>query len=371
MRNALSGLFIILSLGLFANDGAYYTSGNQLIPINETDVSVTKEILQIIRINENEVKIIVDYVFFNPTNTKSIIVGFEAPSPNGDVIGYPKEGKHPYIKEFTVLMNDKYLSYNTALVMDSNYNDNGHIKSKSLNEIVDTNFDPNYPNFYYVNYFNATFKKGFNKIKHEYIFKLASSIENNYSINYILTAANRWANKQIDDFTLIVDLGDYCDYNISRDFFTKFEGWSQANKLTDGIGHYYNTFNSNPMRVFTNNQPIVFKKLNFQPKGELYIYSKRNILSLDITEFNYKNHPLDYDLNNFHFITSTSDEASFKIIRNYPYARRGYIFKTKMIQAYYESQEWYVPNTNYIANFNELTEKEKKWLKELKAKHKI
>ena len=109
MEKVLFIFCIILSFNLIANDGSYYTSGNQLIPINETDISVKKEILQIIRINENEVKIIVDYDFINPTDTKEIIVGFEARSPGGDVNGYPKDGKHPYIKDFTVLMNGNYL----------------------------------------------------------------------------------------------------------------------------------------------------------------------------------------------------------------------------------------------------------------------
>ena len=369
MKKALLGFLIFLSFSLFANDGSYYTSGNQLIPINETDISVKKEILQIIRINENEVKIIVDYDFINPTDSKKIIVGFEAPSPSGDVSGYPKDGKHPYIKDFTVLMNGKYLTYNTALVMDSNYVENGTIKSKSINDIVDDDFDENYPDFYYVNYFNATFKKGLNKIKHEYIFKLAGSVETNYSIDYILTAANRWANKQIDDFTLIIDLGNYCDYNINRSFFTGFDGWTQANKLIDGTGFSYEEIKTNPMRVFTNDKPIIFKKSNFKPKGELQIYSKRNFSSYDIKEFNYKNHYLDFDLNNFRFVTETTDEDSFKVLRNYPFARRGYMFKTELIQKYFESLEWYVPDENYTANIDGLTDKEKKWLNELKAKN--
>lgn len=368
MKKVLFGFFILLTLSLVANDGSYYTSGNQLIPINETDISVKKEILKIVRINENEVQITVDYDFINPTDTKEIIVGFEAPSPSGDVDGYPKEGKHPYIKDFTVLMNGEYLTYKTALVTDSNYVENGAIKSKSINDLVDDNFDMNSPGFYYVNYFNARFKKGLNKIKHEYIFKLAGSVENNYSIDYILTAANRWANQQIDDFTLIIDLGDYCDYNINRSFFTGFDGWSQANKLMDGTGFSYEEMKTKPMRIFTNDKPIIFKKLNFKPKGELRIYAKRNYSTYDIKAFNYRNQLLDYDLHNFRFMTSTVDDASFKILRNYPFARRGYVFKTEMIQKYYESLDWYVPNKDYTAKVNDLTAEEKKWLSELKAK---
>lgn len=367
MKKALLGFFIIWSFKLIANDGAYYTSGNQLIPINETDISVKKEVLQIVRINENEVKIMVDYDFYNPTDTKELIVGFEAPSPSGDVNGYPKDGKHPYIRDFTVLMNGQYLHYKTALVLDSNYVKNGIIKSKAIDEIIDENFDENSPDFYYVNYFNATFKKGLNKIKHEYVFKLASSVETNYSIDYILTAANRWANKQIDDFTLIIDMGDYSDFNINRSFFTGFDGWNGANKLMEGAGFPYEDIKPNPMRVLTNDKPIIFKKLNFKPKGELFIYSRRDFASYDIQTFNCKEHSLPLDLDNFKFLTSTTDDESFKILRNYPFARRGYVFKTEEIQKYYESLDWYVPNTEYSANVKELSEIEQKWLNELKS----
>lgn len=39
---------LLSSLGR-ANDGVFYTSGNQLIPITETEISVKKEILSITR----------------------------------------------------------------------------------------------------------------------------------------------------------------------------------------------------------------------------------------------------------------------------------------------------------------------------------
>ena len=43
--------FILCFYGFFTegytNDGAFYMAGNQLVPINETDISVKKEILYI------------------------------------------------------------------------------------------------------------------------------------------------------------------------------------------------------------------------------------------------------------------------------------------------------------------------------------
>jgi hypothetical protein len=69
----------------FANDGAYYVSGNHLIPMYESDIVVKKEILTIKRISDDNVTITVYYEFFNRKNSKQLDVGFEASSPEGDM----------------------------------------------------------------------------------------------------------------------------------------------------------------------------------------------------------------------------------------------------------------------------------------------
>ena len=82
----------------------------------ESDIRITKEILQIKRIDEEWVKITVDYTFENPSEDKNIIVGFEAsaPSGDGDISGWPKT--HPYMRGFEVVMNDQSLTYQSAIV---------------------------------------------------------------------------------------------------------------------------------------------------------------------------------------------------------------------------------------------------------------
>ena len=41
---------LLLSTALYANDGAFFGSGNHLVPIRETDISVQKEILYLKKI---------------------------------------------------------------------------------------------------------------------------------------------------------------------------------------------------------------------------------------------------------------------------------------------------------------------------------
>ena len=66
------------------------------------------------------------------------------------------------------------------------------------------------------------------------------------SCAYFLTAANRWANNGIDDFTLILNLGD----------------------LT---GAYYGIEGVNAEEWKNEDGTIILRKKKFHPEGELYI----------------------------------------------------------------------------------------------------
>lgn len=46
-----------------------------------------------------------------------------------------------------------------------------------------------------------------------------------YFFPYSLTPACRWANKQIDDFTLIVDMGDRASFVMPKTFFSSASEW--------------------------------------------------------------------------------------------------------------------------------------------------
>lgn len=52
-----------------------------------------------------------------------------------------------------------------------------------------------------------------------------------HDFKYILTAANRWANRQIDDFTLNLSMSDYTNFYVNATFFSSADEWT-----IDGIG---------------------------------------------------------------------------------------------------------------------------------------
>lgn len=366
MKQFLTFSFLIFFATLtFSNYGAYYASGNHLIPISETDISVKKEILTLKKIRNQYIEVTVYYEFFNPKEEKAITVGFEAFSPYGDADGRPKNLQHPYIGDFTVNLNNQILSYKTAYVTDSNYIKNGHAVSADINKLIPN--DDSYvsdAHFYYVYHFDAKFKKGKNIIKHTYNYNISNGIEYNYDFKYILTAANRWGNKQIDDFTLNIDMGEFEQFSIDKAFFKDSSDW-----LINGIGKTAkgkpgeNRYNEkDALKFFIQKGNIIFQKLNFKPKGELFLYPLNYVTndSFDIESY------LPFSYYQHFIINPPKDGLSQKIPKNLSFARRGYIFTNPEIQNYYTKMDWYIPNPNYIPNIDMMEEVEKKWVERWK-----
>ena len=52
---------------------------------------------------------------------------------------------------------------------------------------------------------------------------------------------------------------------------------------------------------------------------------------------------------------------NLKILRNLPYAKRGYIFKSNDLMKFYKSQSWYHPNIQYSPKLSDLTNPEQNW----------
>ena len=137
---------------------------------------------------------------------------------------------------------------------------------------------------------------------------------------YILTAANGWANGQIDDFTLIVDMGDFRNYYINQTFFKGTKNWNNAALLylcnpfaydMDVMGmHIGRGLEICSLQVRTKEEPLVYKQKDFRPKGELMIwrnhdeyssmdgfYEYYSVLS-DTGVFDIKEHQLWYSFHN-------------------------------------------------------------------------
>lgn len=221
MKHLLTTLLLVLALGARANDGIYYTSGNFLVPIAETDISVAKEILTITIGKDSLAMVDVYYEFFNGGEAKTVTMAFEAEAPAGDMWQpLNQQGVHPCIKDFTVTMNGKTLVYDNKVIA-IHFGEAGRVTDftpldmtqwKGVGD-VDNDFLPScdcvynasldsITSFAYGYFFKAPFAKGKNIVHHTYSFRMSRNVTEKFLIPYWLTPATRWANNQVDDFTL-------------------------------------------------------------------------------------------------------------------------------------------------------------------------
>ena len=128
-----------------------------------------------------------------------------------------------------------------------------------------------YP-FDYVYHFKAKFRPGLNIVQHTYEYDLSFSVGEEFHFPYVLTAANRWANHQIDDFTLNINMGDHESFRIKQTFFDKSTDWT-INGLGMAMKCDWPTWDTVKNGVIFHIQKgsVSFHKQNFHPDGELHV----------------------------------------------------------------------------------------------------
>ncbi len=365
-------LAICFATPLSANDSSYFASGNQIIPLQETDISVKKEILTIKRIDGNKVRITVDYTFLNPKDEKSLLMGFEADTPYGDTIETPKNGHHPYIENFSVNFNGKGIPHKVSYLTPAHQQDG---KSKNKYTIDDLNKNHLIPNLdsknatdkIYVYHFPATFPPGETKVIHTYDYAISGAVFTSTSIDYLLTPALRWANNQIDDFTLTIDLGEFQQYHLYPSFFDNLDNWTTQGRVKIAMENVKNEMSdvtAPMMTVWQHHGSVTFHAKNFKPKGELSLFANRFLIREEILDAK----SLKLSLQEYpwlHDELTLKDEFTRKALENLPYARRGYVFQNKELKAFYESQPWHMPDPDY--KHPTLSESEKEWLQKLRG----
>ncbi|MBI1306679.1 MAG: YARHG domain-containing protein [Bacteroidetes bacterium] len=364
LRSALVILINLVCFKVNANDGVYYSSGNHLIPITESDISIKKEVLKLTKLGDKHIGVSVQYEFFNPGEDKEVIVGFEAFSPSGDVNAAPKYGQHPFISGFTVTLNNDDLLWECAIVSDTGQYVHGKISGINLDTFKGVK-EGNYVDFYYVYHFKANFKKGINHIEHTYYYNLSGSVDYRYNFEYILTAANRWANHQIDDFHLIIDPGIGEELNIMNSFFDFASDWHLSGH-GKAISSVFSYDTSKKTTVFyVQSGTVEFRTLNFKPKGELFVFDWNyyGFHANEADSFDHFTSELPFAIEKQDYILPPKTKYDRDILNNLPFARRGYVFHKNWIQDYFENHvEWYVPDPNYKIDLSALTSKEIEWV---------
>lgn len=282
--------FVLMTCSLLtasANDGVYFTSGNFLVPTQETDISVDREILTITIGNDGFARVDVYYEFMNHGASKTVTMAFEADAPyNADA---PKNlrGPHPYINHFTANMNGQSLSYDNALV-PLRYTDgkaNADFTPLDLtqwkndkeapplvdlpnNLLYNAKLDSIVP-FAYAYFFKATFQQGRNIVRHTYRYRMSYNVAQRFTIPYWLTPATRWANHQIDHFTLRITADEPTSFCLADSLFR--DAPFTTNRHND-IYHLSNDMN--PSMIFARigaGDTLTWQATHFRPTADMRI----------------------------------------------------------------------------------------------------
>lgn len=338
-------LLLAICLTASANDGEYYVSGNQLVPINDTDISCAKEVLTIDLNDDGFARVDVQYEFVNNGPEKVVDMGFEANRPHNDGSEVNPSGVHPHIFDFMVTLNGERLSYtNTIIREDTQKEVTFPIDPSELEDV----------NYFYSYVFKARFKAGKNVIHHTYRYRMSYGIGRTFDVPYWLTPAKRWANHQIDDFTLRISTPSFKQFMIEAKLFKgePFRVVSGKGKVREVAYKDY----EDHIEIALRNGTVEWHKMNFDPSDDI------DILSSDTYSFFNEDNKLGsfYDRSD-RYIPRYSNEYTKeekRILRNLPYANRGYVFKDKGLQKYFNEIWWYMPDPSWKQDTSDFTNKE-------------
>lgn len=330
-----------------ANDGSFWARGNTLFPLKETTVQLKKEILNLTK-KDNWMQVDVYFEFYNSGNGKDLLVGFVTPPADGDVSD--KAAGHPQIKDFTVVVNNDTLKYKISRTDKSGF------------RLADKQIDGQ--DFIY--YFKVNFVQGLTKIRHSYQYRGGESISTIHGYDYRLTTGTTWANKEIEDFELNIDMGKDVFFSVPYSFNKSRTNWEivglgKINTVTPVLLEYYERINKLNM-VYIREGKLSYKTKHFKPLSDLSINIYRPYLELNTwTEDTKQNEFKDLREYMHHFTEIDSirkkctylSDYKLRLLINLPYARAGYDFKTPELKKVFSKCLWYLPDSNIQAIFKE------------------
>ena len=361
-------LLLLLCTCLFsrANDGVFYANGNVLVPVAETDISVAKEILTITVGEDDYALVDVYYEFMNGDSAKTVTMAFEAASPYNVEESFSKAGIHPYIHNFSVEMNGTTLPYSNAVVALRYDADNNRQKSEKINlaewksykEVGNDDILPHEGLLYnasldsilsygYGYYFTAAFQPGKNTVHHTYRYHMSHNVVNRFTIPYWLTPATRWANHQIDDFTLRIKapigVGVCMEDSLFLGApFTSSDGKGQIYRF-ERDRFYKNHF----LLAYPNDSYVEWHMKDFRPTSDITITSDDEVMMADWSFPEDKVVVSDADGMEYRYVGETAD-SYFISAQDY-----GFVPKAGHHTTYYNAEKgqgWLVLRKSGAAN---------------------
>ena len=290
MKKVISLFTLLLTLcttATQANDGVYFTSGNFLIPLQETNIAALREVLTITIGRDSFATVDVYYELLNNGQPRTLQMGFEASTSDNSGERLNPLGIHPDICNFTVVMNGVPLNYRNGVVAfdytklhngqtlpaidPSQWKGQGEAPDSVIymsNSLYNARLDSTIT-FAYAYYFDAPFNQGVNTVHHTYRYRMGYNVSERFSIPYWLTPITRWANHQVDDFTLRIKAEDTTPFCLVDSLFRAAPFTS---KRGNEIMHLSNEYGTE--FIYTTLQPndtVEWHAKDFCPTADMYI----------------------------------------------------------------------------------------------------
>ena len=329
------------AVGLIANDGVFYVSGNTLMPLQETRIALRKEVLKFYVKDFDWMSVEVDFEFYNPGGAKKVIVGFVTPPADGDIT--EEDERHPRIKDFTVTMNGKALEY----------------KMKRMNETTFSAEKLKIGGEDFVYYFNAEFKPGLNKIRHTYRYQGGGSVDMHRHFDYQITTGKRWANGQINDFELQIHPDNGIFFVPAG--FTQDKRAANWQIVGDGVirkqtRKLFGEESPRVRMVHLNRGYLSLRERNFKPDTDIFMGEYNWMAGFADAWCEQKCAEAEslekvarfFHLNPSGYITEDDlaglNARELKYLRNYFFAVRGLGFRDEQVKKFYGQFFWYKPD---------------------------
>lgn len=333
MKYLLCLLSFISSSSIFANDGTYMSSGGMLYPQKETSISITKEILSF-HVENGHCYVQVYFEFLNPEKqAKKLQVGFQAPTPAGDVSDSICNILH--IRNFKVQQTGKLLPYSikTAECEDCVLRNPGELQFRQDEPGV------------WVFLFNMEFQSGITIVQHSYDFPASAGIDALESYSYILNTGSKWAGGKIGELSVRIDYGQNAWFHLDHDFGPEANWRIIGNgKLGDKRSSIYGG-NENSQMIRIMEGYLQIDCINFTPKTNISFGMRSEYAGENtIGTFLQTQHPgmVDYYIG----LARDLSPEKLRILRNGVYARYGYAFNSPDLQKHFKSCIWYMPDPN-------------------------
>ena len=179
-------------------------------------------------------------------------------------------------------------------------------------------------------------------------------------VDYKLTPATRWANGQIDDFTLVIRADNTAKhFSIPTEVFP-----SGFTPVSDGTPYKMRKSKlwDTPCYEFAlRNGAITLHLTNFKPTKELSItgagWDKCYEHHLFHVAAAYDRSRSVILFENIWAEELDPKDKAFcqRVLRNLPYAHRGHVFRDALLRRFFESQWWYMPDPDYKDDVSDFT----------------